>query len=531
MSQAPEVSSARARWRPFWISFPVLLALMMLWGLASPLMSSPDEPAHAIRAAAVARGDLTGTLSTRLPGTSEVEVPRFIADSMHLTCYRNQSMVPASCQPALPSDPDRLVTGYTTATLNTPVFYVLTGIPTLFTDGTKTFYAMRAIVALICSALLAVMFAALWALPRRRWTTLAAVVSVTPMVLFLSGTVNPNAVEVAAAAATLALLLQILRSETPGWVLWERILLLVVAVFLLVNTRSLSLFWLVIVAGVAFLLADTDRLRSVFRRPAAWVGVAGIGLASVSALWWFLVPKGLTQEFTSAGVGSPWGEAFLTMIDRTWEFATAWIGVFGWIDTPAPGITIAAWTIAIGGLVAGAALFAGWRVRVALIVVAGTLLLLPPIVQASLAGDWGYVWQGRYTLALVPVLLIVSGLGLDDRFGDRRDWRVDRVVLALVILLGIGHLAAFLWALKRYTVGIAWNRTWVDMLLRPEWQPPLGWVSLAVGFTAVLAAGVVVLYRSGLVRPIAAGATGGAGSRAAEPPASTMPESERETPR
>ena len=44
----------RATW---WISFAVFGALACLWALTTPLGAGPDEPAHIIKAAAVAHGD------------------------------------------------------------------------------------------------------------------------------------------------------------------------------------------------------------------------------------------------------------------------------------------------------------------------------------------------------------------------------------------------------------------------------------------------------------------------------------------
>ena len=44
-----------------------LVVLSVLWAVASPLFSVPDEPAHYVKAAAVARGQLSGrTVQTDL---------------------------------------------------------------------------------------------------------------------------------------------------------------------------------------------------------------------------------------------------------------------------------------------------------------------------------------------------------------------------------------------------------------------------------------------------------------------------------
>ena len=492
----PEGHSFRGRWKPFWVAFPIIFAMMMAWSLASPLMSSPDEPAHVIRAAAVARGDLTGKLSTKEPGTSEVTAPRYIADSMNLTCYRGNTTVSASCQKQVTDHPNQLVTAYTTATLNTPVFYLMTGLPTLFLEGHKTFYAMRAIVALVCAFLLAMVVMAVCQLSRHRWTLLATAVALTPMVFFLSGSVNPNAVEACASAATLALLALIFRTESAGRILWERIGLLVVSVFLLVNTRSLSLFWLLFICIAALIIARFDILKPVFARPVAWVGTAVMGVVVIAALWWFLIPKGLTQAFKAVGVGDSWPTAFVTSLDRTFDLGFGWIGVFGWLDTPAPGLTLIIWVSAIAAILIPALLFSSWRFRTALIITATTLILLPAIIAASLAADWGYVWQGRYSLALFVCLILLTGIALDEHCEFTWSPVLAPLVTTSIVLLAVGHLASFAWALKRYVIGLRWDTTWFHMLFHTGWQPPLGWVTLMVGYALILAVGALVVRKA-----------------------------------
>ena len=55
------------RWRTFGVAFLAIFLPMLLWALASPLMSVPDEPSHAIRAAAVVRGEVANGPGRRTP--------------------------------------------------------------------------------------------------------------------------------------------------------------------------------------------------------------------------------------------------------------------------------------------------------------------------------------------------------------------------------------------------------------------------------------------------------------------------------
>jgi hypothetical protein len=55
-------SRARRRW---WRDFLLVVVIGSVWALALPLLTGPDEESHAVRAAAMVRGDVVGH---RAPG-------------------------------------------------------------------------------------------------------------------------------------------------------------------------------------------------------------------------------------------------------------------------------------------------------------------------------------------------------------------------------------------------------------------------------------------------------------------------------
>ena len=482
----------RSRLLTFLLSFAMIFALTLIWAVATPPMASPDEPAHAMRAAAAALGQLEGTPSTTVPGSADVTVPRYFAEAEeHLNCYRRQILVTPSCVTPV-GDPTALVIGHTTAAaLNPPLFYVTVGWPATFLDGAKALYAMRALSALVCAALLAVAFTAL---RRSSWSVLAMAVATTPMVLFLSGTVNPNGMEACAAVAAFALLTTTLRTESTGWILIQRVALITMSSILLINTRSLSLVWLLIIAVVSLLLAKPDVLRSVLRAPATWLGSALIGATAVWALRFSLRPQDLTLTYSPIGAGGSWESGFFTTLDRTFEYGLGWIGHFGWLDTPAPTFTLLIWTLTAGMIILAGLVLGSWRVRTGLILIALVMILLPALLQAALVQDVGYVWQGRYTIALFMVVLVAAGIGLGDSVVfPTAGSPTCRLIVAGAVALGLGQIAAFVWALKRYVVSLSWDLTWIDMLTNPTWLPPGGWIPLGLAYSALIAAGTFLL--------------------------------------
>jgi hypothetical protein len=472
------------RWKVFGISFAFIAALTTLWSLASPLMSIPDEPAHVVRAAAVVRGDFVGTPSEGNPTLMKVEVPRYIAQAAARTCFvwADPPRTP-ECFTGEAPGPDDIVAGETSAGPNNPLYYAVVGWPTLLLSNDIAFYAMRIVSGLVCAVLLGFMFMALSQLPARRWSMLAGAASVTPMVLFLSGGVNPNGFEIAGAAALFATLLVTFRLPSPAWLLWERAAIVVVSALLLVTARSVAFLWLALILAGAFALAERPVLAALRKRVATWVGLTLSAVACVIGLVWLAVPLHLAAGDPFPGGGQTFRLAVETMLTRTLYYGQAWIGAFGWTQTPAPALTNAIWASALAVLLVGAIALARGRYRLMVILWAVAVLILPPILQGAVVTDLGYIWQGRYNLAVVVCLLLAAGLALDDRF--RRPISPDgaRLVHWGLWGLAIAQLASFLWILKGYMVA---DRTWLETITDPSWSPPGGFLLLGFLFAAVL---------------------------------------------
>ena len=89
--------------------FAVLGTMAVLWSLSTPMMGGPDEPAHAIKAAAVAHGQFNTDVVRKInPGLirsipiTTVRVPRAYAALRSLTkCWLTTLDVPTSCAPAV----------------------------------------------------------------------------------------------------------------------------------------------------------------------------------------------------------------------------------------------------------------------------------------------------------------------------------------------------------------------------------------------------------------------------------------------
>ena len=496
MADATMLTTSRPpRWRVFGIVFAVVSALMTCWVFATPLMAVPDEPAHAIRAAAVVRGQITAPPSEDFPWMMEARVPRYVAHSSTLTCFAFDPSIPASCQRSLEGDPDEFVRAATSAGPNSPLYYAIVGLPTHFLSGDAGLYGMRIVNALLTAGLLALAVMCLSQLGRARWVYAAAVAALTPMVLFLGGSINPNSIEIAAAAALFASLSLVVRQSSGRRVLWEHAFIVVASAWLLINTRSIALLWLVLILGIALVMSNPVVIRELVRRAATWVALGLSAAAALAAVYWYTRPQPSAPE-GDLPPAYAMGESFITgvriMIDRGVDYMAGWIGLFGWVDQPAPSLAIVIWTVALGAVIAAALLIGRGRTRLAVILLIAVSLVVPPIVQGILLADYGLIWQGRYMIAIYTCLVLGAGIALDDATRRRGSPTAARVVTVGFWTLAVGHVLTFVWVMRRYVMGVD---SWLDMIRAPLWQPPLTWIGLTVVFSAILAGATLLGVR------------------------------------
>jgi len=492
------VGFLRRSWMTFLLVWAGLALVSVSWALATPLGASPDEPAHIIKAAAVVRGELLGDL-TDTPGVTTVQVPPGIASAKSWTCYAFQAMVEANC--ILPIiDAPGLAAATTSAGLYNPVYYTVVGWPSLLTQDTgHAVFAMRAMSALLSSFFLAVAFCALLQFRKPIITGLAFLAAATPMVFFLAGAVNPNALEISSGAALLCLLLALVRAPH---VEHERVqLALVVASgFFLANSRGLSPLWMACIAAAVLVCAPPVRLAELLRRPQIWAVVVLLGLSVLAAGLWILNTGTLDSMgvYPGAGITTP-ANAFVTMlVDRSFDIGT--IAVFGWLDTFVPNFVPYFWSFLFFLTVLAGVAVARGRVLMALMILIAALFLVPPIAQAMSVETSGYIWQGRYTLVAYVCTILMAGVAAALAFprlptfvSRTSSLRAVVIVSALVI---VGQVFSILVAVKRYAVGS--DGAWTSLFRNAVWAPPGGlllWPAvLCVGMALLMAVWFIWVY-------------------------------------
>lgn len=493
--------SDAATFRLFLRTFALLALLTTLWSIATPLMAYPDEPSHTIKAAAVARGQFTVQEGQSYGHGVHVQVPSYIANLSAQTCTAFRRDVNASCAPAIPMNDNYLTIGVTSAGLYNPMYYWLVGLPSLVFSGAPAVFGMRIVSAFLSAVFLAAGLTALTRLRKPKWPVTAGVVAMTPMVFFLCSGINPNSLEVAATMAAFCGFLVCLESARRLAQVKPAIFTVGVAVTVLANTRNVSLVWLLVALVVAVAFFGLRSLGQLFRdrMVLATVGVMAVGVG-LGLLWIVLMlfapgssaaaPEGITNLVD----GVRPHQAFLTMLDRAFDFIPQYIGVMGWLETPAPQAVMQFWGMLI--IVATLAPFTARPRRNAFgfWLAVAALAIVPAVIQAGLISSVGYIWQGRYNLPLFMIAVISAGVAV--RFRPFTSHEGFRSFARILIITGaVAHIYTFVYVLRRYVVGLKENGNWQVMITNPSWQPPLGWIILTLLFSILIFVGAVALYR------------------------------------
>jgi hypothetical protein len=454
------------------------------WSLITPPFQVPDEPAHFAYVQQLAE---TASLPTSSSAEYSEEEEVALQDVRQLEVHfhpENHPLETAAEQSRLLHDLaaplQRSGSGAAgVAASQPPLYYGLQTIPYLLGSGgtlLDRLELMRLLSALIAgfTALFAYLFVR-EALPRVPWAWPVGglAVALSPLLGFMSGTVNPDALLYAAAAAVFYFLARAFRRGlTPG-------LAIAIGVASAVGTLTkLNFIGLIpgIIVGVVVLALRAPRAS---RRAVCRSAALAVAIAAVPSLAYVLV--NVAGSHAALGSGSqvlhPTGGhgSLLSEISYAWQFylprlpgmATKFpgvstthiwfersIGLYGWLDTSFPGwvnnlALILTTLLAALGIRALLVARAALRRRVVELAVYAVMCLgvLALIAAASYAShpQRGYV-EPRYLLPLLPLLgaaLALSARGAGNRWGPP--------VGGLIVVLFLAHnLFSQLQVISRY---------------------------------------------------------------------------------
>ena len=492
------IEPSEPRRSTWWVLFTLFLVGLLAWTVATPLMAAPDEGAHAVRAAAVARGQLNGPHRKFIIQNWVLDVPEAYAHTPDALCFVRSPAVRAKtpardltprCAPSFRGS-DRIVKALTYEFRGTPHLYGLLGLPSLIWPDRVSMYLMRALNALACAAFLASACVSALRRPRRRLAVVGVLAAASPMVWYLGGIINPNGIEIAAAISLWATLLALAAHDS---IESDRRLVhrAGVAALALVSIRGLGPGWVIAAVVMCAVLAEPGRIRALtrLRSTRVWAGLV-VASTALTAAWVIHAPLG--DQLRHPAIGLHDAVAGLPMILRQS------VGVFGTDYMPLPRALDIGWGLVVVAAVGVGLVVATSRQRIALVGTIVASAVLPITTDGFNFPYIGFPWQGRYGLPLtVGVVVIAFGVIPSSvrlvRWGG---------VLAGATLL-LGEVGAFVAIGRRLAMGRSHGLNVFDYVSDPLWNPPISNAVLLAVFAAV-AVGLGIILLRPLIRPPAA---------------------------
>jgi hypothetical protein len=486
--------------RVWWTSFLLVTLLSAMWGLANAPFAGPDEYVHVIRAHALVHGELTGdTASARLKqelrqrgertDVLTVRAPQIYVGGI---CFAFRPDTSAACLSFAGSRHDTDAAIYTAR--HPPAYYALVGIATwLERPGPGVVYLMRFIGALITGAFVATAITAIRRSTEPRLVAVGLLFAFTPMVLFVSGVVNPSVPEIAASLALWACGIALVAGSRER--VDNRLVTAVgIAGCTLALSRQLGPLWIALIALALLGMTNRQALSNLFRSGWARLWAALVVASSVAQLAWDALVKPLDVASSGGRRQFDTSEVLRNAFGATFRRTREMIGIFGWIDTPAPTLTWLPWIAMVGFLFFLVVLWGRRRdVRILIGLLVATIVL-PALIESTQYGTaGGSIWQGRYTLPLavgIP-LVATTALAATER---GRQIVTKRFLLTAGVIACVAQILAFAQNLRRYTVGYNGE---IQYWKHPEWSPPVSPLLLTIAYAIVFIGFVSYLFAVG----------------------------------
>jgi hypothetical protein len=481
-----------------WLGGALLLGLLATWALGTARYGGPDEPAHVLRAYAVAHGQAQGEVpdsaSIELaPGYRIVDVPASLA-SGDPACFRHDSAVTPDC--AVPSTSTATVPAATSAGINPPLYYALVGSLARLGDESQPLTYRFAAAALVAAVLALTAWRLAPLAHRPPWAATVALGAITPAAWFLFGVVNPNSLEIALAALAWVGVARWWCSpdeRTPSAAWW-----IGVPMAAAVAIRPVALSTAATVLAIVY-LAARPRKRAAM---AMWVSIVA-AIASL-ALWQVVLGMAVVDDPRTAEQGSV-AHAFGEAIAGLPRSAAELVGSLGWLEYWAPVVAQLAWGVAVvAAVVAGrhdvlrartltsdlADRPARRRLQAAAVVWLVALVATPVVFEVVFFGSIGPIWQGRYSISLWlggAALVISAGTGP----AALRSIALGRLGGAAAIgCLALAEVATFWAVVRRATVGTDGSWWFTDAVDIGAPAHPRLLLIVHVAIVAVLALGL-----------------------------------------
>lgn len=464
--------TAAALWPRLLILTGLFFVIGASWSFSTAPGGSPDEIQHVFRSWTVWDDQLILTPIEGGGASGEVAQGLISAGATKISCFVFKPEATANCGEPWPTDMGPDLNTVLLAGRYNPVYYLAVGWPLRLTDPLTAIYAMRLVSALLSAGLIALAATAASARTNGPLTRAGVVVGLTPMALFLSGSVNPNGMEIAGAVCGwTGVLLLATRPDHPAVRWWAASA--GIGLSLMVLSRPASYIWLAPIAVVAVILLNGERWRALLRSGPVWVSAGAIAASVAFVLVWSRIAR--TSEVTGSTLEGGLRAGFLNAMQAVSGWWLQQVGVLGYLDTVPPVSVVATTAAAVMVLVVLALTWTLGRDRLAQAAAVLAALTIPVAAATALYPGAGNVWQGRYSLPVTVGAVILAGILLDGiaDFSTVRRQSLARWIVALWAFAGV---AMIFYNLQRYAVGDV--KSYLFIINDTPWSPPLPFIAL-----------------------------------------------------
>ncbi len=484
-------------WKIWCTAFVAFFLMGGAWALAAPYDGTPDETAHVIRAAGVAKGQILRKPEDAAGGTGAVQRVGAGLVPHNNTCYHSDVTKTPACADSPGTGGDREIDAGTGAGRYNPLYYAAVGGPLALWPNWVGLLLARLISAAICAAFLAsaVLSCVRW---RRSPLLLAGlVVAVTPVVIHLSGGINPNSVEIAASISLFAALIPLLLSrEDAAMSAWLRRAAIAAIVVAQLRTMGPE----IIVGALLVMLVPPvrARIRQLWAHTATrWWGL-GVVISMAAGVVW-------TQVADAAEIGHYASDVHYTLHQAlAWEldsrlpwYLTSMADGLSYFDTNTPYVGLG-WTLAFGALLLFAVACGTNPQRWRLVALSAGVIALPVVVDVTTVNSYGFPFQARYMLPLAVGLPLLAAfvIGQQKRLDAALNTSITRIFVVALLPL---QWVALVQVMIRWQHGLGLGRP-----INPftgSWLPPLGPVLPIASMTVALAVLGVLIWQLAGRRP------------------------------
>lgn len=462
--------SARSNFRVYLLLFLMLLAIG--WLFTYPPYGVSDEPAHTVKALAVANGEFEGPKTVGQFGyAAEVfNIPATFSSIFHFVCYGASLDTTPDCVGNFPDDPTTVVNTSTAATYP-PLYYALVGWLGWIFPTQAGFYMMRGmgLIAVLGVLILAFRSAAKASNSVNREALLF--VACTPAFVSFMPVVNPFALEVALALCFWLQSLAFLEKNASSNV--DKVLIVFVGVSFGL-TRPASFIWMFSILLILVIFEWENPFKQDSRQKWTWIISGGLLSILISGGWYVHRLRDVPLGGGGQGYASIWANlrhSFENLDDNFLQL----FGHFGWTSFYPPLIVPVLGIVAIF-LLATAPTCGGEKRNLLQILVPCAVLAAPLVLEGLRASSAGLGYQGRYILPIA--------VGLPVLWSRRLSPSEGRITCA-IFMAGAANLIALGYSAHRYLVGVSGPYWWLG---REKWQPPINGIGLMIIWIAAASA-------------------------------------------